>query len=241
MADVQSQKLRDYVLGIMSYTNISEHNTPIVVRKTNPTILKTTTIVASKTEPHEMQLPLNVLWIQFDSSRADYLTMYRRESKATPSSGTFNHTWNKVTTFDELWDEQFWDPQDDILPNTEEANSGMLGTVRLTVTSTNPGDPVVITEGDPTLSDSRNPLPHDEMHDEVPATRLATTGRAVVISNGAPVEGGTALADFLGDSAWNGLTTNQIYPAVTELDKDNPSRADSLAGYSIVSADIVLA
>ena len=240
MATEQAQKLRDFVHDIRDYADIESYTQPVIVRRTNPVIAKTTTVVAAKTEPHDLTLPLNVLWIQFDSSKSDYLTVYRRESKATPQNGTTVHTWVKVTQYVDLWEDQLWDSGDDILPNTSDASTGALGIVRLTVTPTNPGDPVAIGEGDPTLTNARDPLPHDEMHDEVPATRLATTGRAVVIEYGTSDDGNTLLTDHLGDASWGDLTSNHVYPSVTEPDRDNGLHQDAMNSLTLVSADIVL-
>jgi hypothetical protein len=217
MADEITQKLRDLVEYVGSYTDIANANGPRVVRKTNPTLNQTTTIVASSTEPTSLILPLNVLWINFDNTGSYYKKVFRRDSKSPDPEGIFTQSWIEVTQYEDLWDAQYWDPLDDILPTTGEAGTGNLGIVRLTVAPTNPEDPIVITEGDDTLTNSRDPLPHDEMHSEIPATRLATTGDAVVISSGSPATNAGMIADFQGNSSWGTVTSNHIYPNVTEL------------------------
>lgn len=242
MATEQAQMLSDFIDQIAVYTQIQQTDgSPRIVRRTNPTLVEdsTFTFVASAVEPHALVLPLNVVWIVFDSSRPDYRHVYRRDSKNPDTDNGFEHTWVRITQYDDLWEGQYYDPEDSGLSSNPEAQDNLIGVVRLSVASATPGDPVVITEGDPTLSNPRVPLPHDEMHPEVPATRLATTGRAVLINNGQPVEGGGMLSDFQGDSAWGGIPRTAIYPAVEPL---SPAQAKLFPDMenTPVSADIVL-
>lgn len=242
MASEQAQLLSDFIDNVAVYTQIQQTDgSPRIVRRTNPTLVEdsTYTFVASAVEPHALVLPLNVVWIVFDSSRPDYRYVYRRDSKNPDPDNGFEHTWVRITEYDALWEGQFYDPEDGGLSANPEAQDNLIGVVRLSVASSSPGDPIVITEGDPTLSDARIPLAHDEMHPEVPATRLATTGRAVLINNGQPVEGGGMLSDFQGDSAWGGIPRNAVYPSVEPL---SPAQAKVFADMenTPVSADIVL-
>lgn len=242
MATEQAQLLSDFIDNVADYTQIQQTDgSPRIVRRTNPTLSvdSTYTFVASALEPHELVLPLNVIWIQFDSSRPDYRWVYRRESKNPDTESGFNNTWVRITTFDALWDSQFFDPNDGGLGSNPAADENLIGVVRLSVASATPGDPVVVTEGDPTLSDPRVPLAHLEMHPEVPATRLATTGRAVIIENGQPQTNGGMLADFQGDSAWGAIPRTAIYPAVDQL---NPLAVKLFTDIenTPISADVVI-
>lgn len=239
MATEQAQKLSDFIDQIAEYTQIENVGNTHVVRHTNPVLVhdSTFTFVASASEPVDLVLPLNVVWINFDPASAHYRKAFARVSKQTSEDTA--HTWQRITEYDALWASQYYDSDDDGLSSNPDASSGLIGVVRLTVASATPGDPIVVVEGDPTLTDDRPPLPHDAMHPEVAATRLATTGRAVIIENGQPVENGGMVSDFQGDSSWGTLPRTLIYPAVTPL---VPAEAKVFTDIEndLISADIVL-
>lgn len=240
MADAEAQRLRDFVDNIAVYTGIlsTDGSSPKVVRKTNPTINKTTTFVASFYEPHDLLLPLNVIWIVYDSTSSRYKKVYRRDSKLEDTANGLNNTWIELTSYTELWDDQVWAVEDNTLPDTVPSDTATLGTVTLTTAPDDPEDPVVITEGDESLTNARPPLTHDEMHVEVPATRLATTGDAVVIDNGTPQQNYGMVANFLGNSDWTQLTNNHIYPSVGVYDSVNLQDPSAL-NLAPLSADFV--
>lgn len=241
MVTEQAQLLRDFIDGIARYTGIEQTDgSPQIVRRTNPTINMTNVFVASFTEPHALLLPNEAIWIQFDSSLPDYKIVYKRVSRVADPANNTVHTWEEVTTYDALFEPQFYTAESgDLEEGPNPAGTGALGIVRLSVLPVNPVDPVVITEGDPTLSNPRIPLPHIEMHDEIPAERLATTGDAVNIANGNPIENGGMVADHLGDSAWGAVPRTFIYPSPGTYDPGEVLDPSSLLLVP-VSGDLVL-
>jgi hypothetical protein len=241
MVTEQAQLLRDFIDGVARYTGIERSDgSPQIVRRTNPSINMTNVFVASFTEPHELLLPENAIWIQYNSSLQDYKWVYRRVSRDPDAAAGTTHTWERVTTYDALFIPQFYNEQSGDLPDYDNAGIAGLGLVQLSVQPADPADPTVITEGDPTLTNARDPLPHIEMHDEIPADRLATTGDAVYIANGSPIENGGMVADHLGDSAWGAIPRTFIYPSPGTYDAGSTRRPNELLLVP-VSGDLVLA
>jgi len=78
-------------------------------------------IVCSFDEPTGV-LPLNVLWIDSDSTSSDYKQVYKRNSKT--AQGGYNNTWQEINTVSEAFSEsQYYDTGD--LPTVDSAVSDM--------------------------------------------------------------------------------------------------------------------
>jgi hypothetical protein len=240
MLTQQAQLLSDFIDAVSSYSGIeSNPESAKIIRQTNPSINKTVAIVAGQGEPDSLVLPINVIWIQFDSSASDYRHVYQRDSKQPDVVLGYNHTWLRIREYKDLWETQSYLPEDGGIGGGTPSEATVMGLVRLSVASLTPGDPVVVTEGDPSLNDARTPLAHAEMHEEIPATRLATTGRAVQINYGGPQEHGVSKSDFQGDSEWGSLSLTDIYPDPTPF---NPADAKVFTDMenNPISADLIL-
>lgn len=78
-------------------------------------------LVVSYNEPHSVEAPLNLIWINGDPAHPDYKVARKRASRV--GSNGFIHTWSTITEFSQLA-AQFWDvPQpDDNDHNLHNAN-----------------------------------------------------------------------------------------------------------------------
>jgi len=84
-----------------------------------------------------------------------------------------------------------------------------MGVARLSAAPLVSSNPVVVAEGDPRLSDARQPTAHT--HDEVPATQIKTaTGIVTIGGSEAPVAGATIVATGPTTAVWRKLTTSDI-------------------------------
>lgn len=63
-------------------------------------------LVVSYNEPHSVEAPLNLVWINGDPAHADYKVARKRASRA--ASGGFTHTWSLLTDYTQLT-QQYWD------------------------------------------------------------------------------------------------------------------------------------
>lgn len=75
-------------------------------------------IVVSHTEPSDLVLPINVIWVNVNSSSIDYMKALKRVSKE--DSVTYAHTWQTLALFEQVTDyEQVFDATD-ILRSTPQ-------------------------------------------------------------------------------------------------------------------------
>lgn len=188
-------RLIKYVEALNESTQFEASSPPApkYVRRTNAVLGKTTLIVVSHEEPYATPLPLNVVWACFTKSSPMYRKIYRRVSKEpNPAMGT-NHTWVLLQSFDELWEDQYYDSGDepDSGGDVPIATTEIRGIVKLSMSTDadNPDHPVVVSDTDPRNFDTRYPLLHDEMHAEKPLRIIKTTGDNVLMDNGIEVNG----------------------------------------------------
>lgn len=212
MAELKLEKLIQDVENISNIRNLDALN-PKVVRLSHPTNRQVTAIVAAHREPHTLVLPLNVTWMVFDPLSTLYRKALRRVSKEPDVVAGTEHTWEVVELYDDVFVTQYYDDADTALLTTQNpvsiATTDTLGVVRISVESATPSNPVGIVEGDPRLSDPRQPLPHT--HPERPATQLKTaTGVVTIGGSDAPEEGAVLIATSPTTAVWRKLSTSDI-------------------------------
>lgn len=212
MAEKKIEEIRDALRVISDIQNMDETN-PIVHRVSNATVRKVTTTVAAVREPTNLIVPLNVIWFDFNPQSKYYKAARRRLSKnADPSAGTL-HTWEVIDTYAQFIEDQFYDAEDAAILNTQAplpvASPTVLGIAKLSVAAANGAVPTVVGEGDPRLTDARQPTEHT--HAEKPATQLKTRTGVVTIENSAqPVVGATLFATSPTTAVWRQVTNADV-------------------------------
>lgn len=172
------------VLSRIEADNIKIH---IPVKRTTAITGKTVTIVVSQSEPYDITLPDNVLWACFDGTSSMYKKLYRRISRL-PTDET-QHTWQLVTEYEGVYEEQFYAEGEEPSTGITLATIQAHGIMTLSGAPADPLNPVVVSANDPRNTDARNPLPHDEMHPNLPAEQLIHDDGVVNITAGIPVAG----------------------------------------------------
>lgn len=118
-------------------------------------------LVVSYNEPHSVEAPLNLIWINGDPAHAEYKTARKRASRVA-SSG-FIHTWSLVTDYSQLA-QQFWDipePEDNDhnLHNANVDNPHRLTAEQLEALKTTGGTttgPILLRPGANAIADFGN-------------------------------------------------------------------------------------
>lgn len=207
------RKLEQLIMDLERVSNVRnlDENNPIVTRISHPTNATVHVIVNALQEPDTLILPLNVTWFVYDPQHKYYRQALRRVSK--DSSGEFNHTWEVVTKFDEVFVDQFYDQEDrNKLSDTSGppvAQKDTMGIARLSYEAEVTSNPEVVAEGDPRLSDARPPLAHT--HPERPAEKLRTSEGVVSIEGSdAPIQGATLVATSANTAEWRKLRTSDL-------------------------------
>lgn len=212
MAELRLEKLIQDVESISNIKYLDSLN-PIVLRLSHPTNRQVSAIVAAHREPLTLVLPLNVTWMVYDPLSTNYRKALRRVSKEPDTVRGTEHTWEVIELYDDVFVAQYYDDTDTALLTTQNpvsiATQDTLGVVRISVPSETPSNPVGVVEGDPRLTDPRQPLPHT--HPERPATQLKTaTGIVTIGGSEAPDEGATLVATSPTTAVWRKLTTSDI-------------------------------
>lgn len=212
MSELRLEKLIQDVESITNIQNLDPLN-PIVVRLSHPTNRTVSAIVAAIREPFTLILPLNVTWIDMNPMSRNYRKALRRVSKEENVSAGTQHTWEIVERYDDVFVTQYYDAHDSGMLTTQNpvpvATPDVMGVVRLSGPSSTPSNPMAVVEGDPRLSDPRQPLAHT--HPERPATQLKTaTGVVTIGGSEAPVDGATLVATSATTASWRKLTTSDI-------------------------------
>lgn len=212
MAEKKLESIRDSLRIVSDVQNMDDTN-PIITRISNTTVRRVTTVVCAVREPYNEILPLNVIWFDFNQNSPYYNSARRRVSKQANSAQGTVHTWEVIDTMAEFEVDQFYDDEDSEILNTQTplplANTTTLGVAKLSVAPTNAANPVVVGEGDPRLTDAREPLDHT--HPEKPATQIQTrTGVVTIKNSSAPVPGATLFATSPTSAVWRQPTSNDI-------------------------------
>lgn len=212
--ELRLQKFIDAIQITSDIDNL-DNDAPQVMRRTSASIQKTSTFVASKSEPHDMVLPLNVIWICYDPNSRYYKNALRRISKEPDTNGSFEHSWEVMYFYDDIWGNQYYDAED--MQNLTAkipgaATNTTLGLVTIVGTPEDPANPAIILEGDSRLSDPRTPLPHS--HPEKPATMLQHDDGILTITAGSPAQGSMLISTSATEATWRIPTEDDIEAGV---------------------------
>lgn len=208
--ELRLQQLIEDCERISNVRNLDPNN-QIVLRISHPTNATVHVLVCAIAEPKTLVLPLNVTWFVLDPQHKFYRKALRRVSK--DESSDFDHTWELIDTYDQVFVVQFYDEVDTARLSDNSgpppAQTNVLGIARLSHPAAVASNPVVVGEGDPRLSDARVPLSHT--HPEVPARQLQTSVGVVTINgSGAPVAGAALVATSPTTAEWRKIRTSDI-------------------------------
>lgn len=185
---------------------------PIVHRLSSQTQRQVIAVVFSYVEPTFLILPLNVLWVDMRAGSPTFMRMLQRQSKLADAAKGTIHTWQAITLMSQYYTDQYYDAGDiallDADPEVPNASVSTLGIARLSVAPVIPTDPIAVGEGDPRLTDSRQPLSHT--HPEKPATQLKTKTGSATIEGNTPVARATLVANSPTSVGWRQLTQADI-------------------------------
>lgn len=212
MAEKKLDDIRDSLRVLSDIQNMDETN-PIVHRVSNATVRKVTTTVAALREPFNLIVPLNVIWFDFNPQSKYYNVARVRVSKDPDLVAGTTNTWKVIDTYAEFTEDQFYDAEDAAILNTQAplpvATPSVLGIARLSVAPKDGAFPIAVGEGDPRLTDARQPTDHT--HPEKPATQLKTrTGIVTIENSAAPVPGSTLFATSPTSAVWRQVTTADV-------------------------------
>lgn len=212
MSELRLDQLIDDLESISNLQNMDPLN-PIVVRLSHPTNRTVTVVACAQKEPSLLILPLNVTWIDFDPLSANYRKALRRVSKNEDAVHGRDHTWEIIENYSDVFVTQYYDAEDTAQLTTQNpvpaASPTIMGVARISVAAQVPSNPVAVAEGDPRLSDARQPTAHT--HEEQPATQIKTaTGVVTIGGSEAPVAGAALVATGPNTAVWRKLTTSDI-------------------------------
>jgi hypothetical protein len=212
-----SSKLANFIKNVAFVSDIKnlDDNNTITHRLSNAIAAKMITIVVSKREPHDMVLPLNVIWLNFDPTSRHYNKALRRKSKT--AKAPYHHTWEEINDYDKLFSEdQFYDSTDTALLTggftVSNASKTTKGIARLSVAPASATDPIAVGDNDPRLTNARTPLEHWEMHADEPAKFLKTaTGAVTINTSSSPNPGMALIAKSATEAEWRYITAADIH------------------------------
>lgn len=197
------------IIGNMGDLN---NETPVVLRYQDPESLRTITFVCSQVEPTRMVLPANVVWVNFDRNSIYYKQALKRTAKTSGSHAEFDHSWELLYFYADVFSTQYYDPAD--LADLDDERVGYatvsdMGIAKLSTVPTNSEQPRIISEGHYTLTNDRDPTDHS--HPEKPATKLKTVSSFVtIISQPTPMIGMALVCDSHLTASWRRLTESDV-------------------------------
>lgn len=207
-------RLEKFIDAAEVISNMGDLNneTPVVLRYQDPQTLRTITFVCSQVEPTKMVLPANVVWVNFDRNSIYYKQALKRTAKTAGSHTEFEHSWELLYFYTDVFDNQYYDPAD--LADLDNDRVGYAkvskaGIAKLTTTPTVSNAPRIISEGHDTLTNNRDPLDHE--HPEKPATKLKTVSSFVTVQNQPnPTVGMALVCDSHLTASWRKLTESDV-------------------------------
>lgn len=184
--------LNQYADALLRSTDFESYSDQVhITRNVSPVLNIMSTQVVADTEPHDISLPLNVVWLCMDRSTPFYRVLLARESKE-PSQG-FKHTWKPLTNLKQIWIPQYYDNEESNTGSQiENATTLTTGLARLTVKPEADAYPKFVSVSDLRRTDARYPNPHT--HPERPAVRLKHVTGSISIDATQPLEGQTLKA-----------------------------------------------
>lgn len=180
------------ISGLLVVTDFETNALTQVIRQVNPVLNTSASFVVSATEPTELSLPLNVVWLCMDTTKKYYRTLLSRVSKEV--SADFKHTWAAVTDVSSLWAPQYY-AQEDLPTGTAlpYATKDDWGVARITTKAVAEDRPTFVSVDDPRNTDARTPKPHT--HPEKPAKELKHSTGKINVDAAKGTNGTTFVAD----------------------------------------------
>lgn len=210
-------KLERFIFCAETISDIHEQteDTPVVIRHTLDSEGVTITLVCSKVEPLHMVLPLNVVWINFDSSSKYYRKALKRVSKDSDYDKALSgyvQSWQEIYFFEDIVESQYFDEQDMALfdvPDVPLATTTTQGLVRLSSEPLTPSSPVAVASGDPRMINNRQPTEH--AHEEKPFTKMFSgTNTVEILDQAVPMPGFTIQFDSFNRAVWAQIRETDI-------------------------------
>lgn len=230
------QKLRNYVQALLQYSQLVNNNDPLIIRRTNSFNGLATVFVVGHTQPDDVLIPINSYWVNSDPNSADFRKLFYRESIG-------NWVLQNISPEDS-WHVVEYDTQDSLSTNLEVADTDTMGTVSLSTDATDSAVPVVLTEGDSTLDNARSPLPHLELHPEIPASQIATASGGLHIDRSlfGQYKFMTVVSDQ--DAYWQfaslPIPGDSVLPTPTRYDRDQVSASTDLDATDVTNVEVFL-
>lgn len=161
--------LNQFITSLLALTEFETNGTTQVLRQVNPVLNISASFVVSSTEPTDIPLPLNVVWLCMDTKTKFYRMLLTRTSKN--ATAPFMHTWEEVKEVSSLHAPQFYAQED--LPDGQSlplATEDDYGVARMSVKPVAEDRPTMVSISDPRNTNARDPLDHT--HPEKPTKDL---------------------------------------------------------------------
>ena len=201
-------RLENFIKALERTTNIHQQNeAPIVVRITDDASGVSAVFCCSYYVPRYVMLPVEAVWIDFNPDSETYRHAYVRTTKGdTPESDV----WEELYFYADAFGDQAYDQDDLSMISVALPSPATTLTHGIGYLSAGTIDSVVVVEGDARLTDQRDPLPHDAMHKEAPATMIASASGTKTIKNQAAPEINATLVMDGGEYVWRKLKEQDI-------------------------------
>lgn len=205
-------RIIDYLAALSELSRVEADNIQVHIptKRTTSITGKTVIIVVSQSEPHDIPLPDNVLWACYDKVSPMYKKLYKRTS--FDSTLMTENTWQQVTDYEAIWETQTY-VEGGGSPSTGLglATTTNLGIVTLASAPLDSSYPEVVVIEDSRNTDTRTPLPHEEMHENKPAEAwVHSSGETILVAGQAP-DTSIMLGTSTGPVYYAQLTRSDIY------------------------------
>lgn len=168
--------LEQFIEDVEVITNIHGQNkNPIMYRAQNGATNKSLVFFCGYDIPRYVVLPINAIYIDYNPESPTYRTAFKRILK---DKNPFKDQWKALYFYDEAMADQSYDPSDLSVVSPEPPPIASYLTHGVGFLSFPQKDSHVLVDGDDTLSNKRDPLDHDEMHPEIPASMVSINGSA---------------------------------------------------------------
>lgn len=201
-------RLENFIKALELTTNIHQQNeAPIVVRITDDASGVSTVFCCSYYVPRYIMLPIEAVWIDFNPESETYRHAYSRTVKGnTPDEDV----WEELYFYADAFGDQAYDQDDLAMVSVALPSPATTLTHGIGYLSAGTIESVVVVEGDSRLTDARDPLPHDSMHKELPATMIASASGVKTIKNQVAPEINATLVLDGGEYTWRKLKEQDI-------------------------------
>lgn len=166
-------KLEQFISDVELLTNIHEQNkNALLFRVQQGTAEMGLVFYCAYRIPRYVVLPRNAIWFDFDPESPTFKHAFRRTLKH--ATDPTEDQWEQLYFFDDAMAAQDYDPADLQIINQSMPSKATKSTFGIGYLSYPQPDSRAIIEGDPSLTDKREPLEHK--HPEIPASMLSING-----------------------------------------------------------------